>query len=81
MNEKEMYDTEGPNFGEHPGELGILQDDWQAIQKKELLESQRKMADRIRSLEGALWDVLALHEDKVTDPVIEKAWQILRGKF
>jgi hypothetical protein len=77
-----LYDTEGPSFGENPGELGELQRElaWELEHKKNMLESQRAMAKRIKDLENALWNVLALCEEQ-KDPALKSAWKVLREKI
>jgi hypothetical protein len=77
----ELYDTEGPSWGEHPGELGELQSElaWVGFHKKELLETQKHLEKRIRELESVLWDVLSsVEEDQV--PSFKTAWKVLREK-
>lgn len=77
----ELYDTEGPSWGENPGELGELQNKltWVGFHKKELLETQKHLEKRIRELESVLYDVLSsIEEDQV--PSVATAWKVLREK-
>ena len=71
----ELYDVE--DSGEHPEKVTGLKEalEWEISLKKALMESQERLAKRVKTLESELEKVLEHYEHDSTCPTCRVAYQ------
>ena len=75
----ELYDIE--DSGDDPGNLVIIKEalEWEISLKNALMESQERLAKRVKILEIVLEGILERFEDNSTSPAYIAAMRVLKN--